>query len=149
MVGIFFSKNPHHGRFSFFENTLFFGSPCRRSWVIYRWRPAKNQPSPANIFSCQQVLQFFPAKLLCQAAHIRLDLRDSCIKASALAVPLLSLVYQRHKWPKLKLILTFSNVVCLLLPQQLALAAEVLKSIATAFGRWNTTKPCLARPVCS
>ena len=25
----FFFKNPHHVRFSFFENALFFGPPCR------------------------------------------------------------------------------------------------------------------------
>ena len=30
----FFSKNPHHGQFSFFEITLFFDSPCRYYRIV-------------------------------------------------------------------------------------------------------------------
>ena len=33
---VFFSKNPHHGRFSFFENTLFFGPPC--TYFYSEWK---------------------------------------------------------------------------------------------------------------
>ena len=43
--------------------------------------------------------------------HPQMDLRDRLPAASSGAIPLLSLGYQRHKWPKLKLILTFSIIL--------------------------------------
>ena len=43
--------------------------------------------------------------------HPQMDLRDRLPAASSGTILLLSLGYQRQKWPKLKLILTFSNIL--------------------------------------
>ena len=49
---VFFQKYPtmppHHGRFSFFENTLFFGPPCIFWIIIYIAYSMNNFPSTFN-----------------------------------------------------------------------------------------------------
>ena len=43
--------------------------------------------------------------------HPQMDLRDSLPASSSGAIPMFSLGYQSHNWPKLKLILNFSNIL--------------------------------------
>ena len=52
------------------------------------------------------------AKVLVLVCHPQANSRDGCLTASSVAIQMLSLGYQRHKWPKLKLILCYRYKDC-------------------------------------
>ena len=68
---IFFSKKPHHGRFSFFENTLFFGPPCicfhiRMLFVMHRGTeldPVQQCNTQSHCLHCIVLLRWEQATL--------------------------------------------------------------------------------------